>query len=419
MAHRCLANVTEAYLRGRQAVLVAVLLFLCTLMGYVARSSISVALPFISEDYGWTQAQQGYLGGLLLGIFLVGYGISNILLSPLIDRFGPRRVLTAAIVIWSFITFFTGLLGLIFGAFLFLRFLLGISQGTLFPSASKETKLRFAPKHRSTVNGLYMSSMYISNLVIGAGVLPLIEFTNWRTTLYIVSGLGLLLAIPVWFFVNDDGAQDTPKSIKEAYSEIGEGLKESSRIKGFWRLTVADTAMNLAWWGLSLWLPTYLIEAKGFTTSELVWALPLIYVGGFFGIFLGSMLSDRVGHRSLVTAIFSITGAAFLGMLVIAKDPNMVVLSGFATLFCISLLPANAYTLLQGIVPSRLTGSATGLLNGISNGVGVLGPLLIGASLALTASFDLGIAVVAAAQLIAAMAILSFRKLERCDDHCE
>lgn len=407
---------SETYLRGRPAAIVAVLLFLCTLMGYIARSSISVALPFISEDYGWSQAQQGYLGGLLLGIFLVGYGISNVLLSPMIDRFGPRRTLTAAIAIWSIITFFTGILGLVFGAFLFLRFLLGVSQGPLFPSASKETKLRFAPRQRSTVNGLYMSSMYLSNLVIGAAVLPLIEITDWRITLYIVSGLGLLLAVPVWFLVQDDGPQDTPKSLKEAYSEIGTGLRESSHIKGFWRLTVADTAMNLAWWGLSLWLPTYLIEAKGFTTSELVWTLPIIYVGGFCGIFLGSMLSDRVGHRSLVTAIFSLTGAAFLVMLVLSGGIVQVVVAGFATLFCISLLPANAYTLLQGIVPARLTGSATGLLNGISNGVGVLGPVLIGASLAVTASYDLGIAVVAAAQIVAAAAILSFRKLERCSE---
>jgi sugar phosphate permease len=405
--------VTEAYLRGRQAALVAGLLFLSTLMGYVARSSISVALPYISEDYGWTQSEQGYLGGLLLGIFLVGYGLSNIFLSPLIDRFGPRRMLTAAIVVWSIITFFTGLLGLIFGAFLFLRFILGISQGTLFPSASKETKLRFAPGLRSRVNGLYMSSMYISNLVIGAAVLPLIAFTDWRITLYIVAALGLLLAVPVWFFVKDDGKKDAPKSMREAYSEIGTGLKESSRIKGFWRLTVADTAMNLAWWGLSLWLPTYLIEAKGFTTEELVWSLPMIYIGGFLGIFLGSMLSDRVGHRSLITAIFSLTGAAFLGLLVMAQDQSLVVFAGFATLFCISLLPANAYTLLQGIVPARLTGSATGLLNGVSNGVGVLGPVLIGASLALTASYDVGIAVVAGAQIVAAFAIYSFRRLEK------
>ena len=142
----------------------------------------------------------------------------------------------------------------------------------------------------------------------------------------------------------------------------------------------------------------------------------MIYVGGFFGIFLGSMLSDRVGHRSLVTAIFSMMGAAFLGLLVMAHDQYMVVLSGFATLFCISLLPANAYTLLQGIVPARLTGSATGLFNGISNGVGVLGPVLIGASLALTAIYDLGIAVVAGAQIVAAIAIYrsaSWRKARR------
>ena len=78
-------------LKGRSPTGIAFILFLTTLAAYIARVNLSVALPFISDDYGWTSVEEGLYGGLLLGIFLVGYGVSNVILSPLVDRFGPRK----------------------------------------------------------------------------------------------------------------------------------------------------------------------------------------------------------------------------------------------------------------------------------------------------------------------------------------
>ncbi|MFA5313962.1 MAG: MFS transporter [Methanomassiliicoccales archaeon] len=403
----------EAYYKGRFGLYVAVLLFLCTLMGYIARSTISVALPFISDDYGWTTSQEGFWGGFLLGIFLVGYGISNVLLSPLIDRYGPRKSLAVAIAIWSVITLLTGMLGLIFGAFIVLRLLLGLSQGVLFPSASKVARTHFEPKKRSRINGLYMSSMFISNLLIGLLMLPLIEVIDWQPALYVVAIAGFALSIIVWRHLRDDGdAHDRPKSVREAYSDIIVGLRGVVKVKGFLTVTIADTAMNLAWWGLSLWLPTYLIDGKGFLVNDLVWALPMIYIGGFCGIFIGSWMSDRIGRRSEITAVFSLGGAVALFYLVTASGQLEIVASCFLMFFCISLLPANAYTLLQMIVPAKETGAATGLLNGVSNGLGVFGPVIIGLSVAYTNDFDTGILIIAVAQVVAAAAVLHFRRYE-------
>jgi sugar phosphate permease len=411
-------HVAGNYYKGMAGLYISVLLFLCTLMGYIARSTISVALPFISEDYGWSTSEQGFWGGILLGIFLVGYGISNTLFSPLIDRYGPRKSLTVAIVIWSIITMLTGVFGLVFGAFIVLRLLLGLSQGVLFPSASKVARTHFEPKRRSRVNGLYMSSMFISNLIIGLLMLPLIEVIDWQPALYVVAIAGFALAIIIWRHLREDGeSYERPKSLREAYADIISGLKSTVKIKGFWTVTIADTAMNLAWWGLSLWLPTYLIDGKGFLISDLVWALPMIYIGGFFGIFVGSWLSDRIGRRCEITMIFSLGGAVALFYIIFAQGQVEIVASCFVMFFCISLLPANAYTLLQMIVPAKETGAATGLLNGFSNGLGVFGPVIIGMSVAYTSDFNTGILIIAVAQIVAAAAVLSFRRYERASVH--
>src|SRR5512137_1827235 len=94
---------------GRTAWSMALIVFGVTLAAYIARVNVSVALPYISEDFGWDSVEAALYGGLLLGIFLAGYGLSNIFLSPLVDHFGPRKSLLVAVACFTILTFLTGL----------------------------------------------------------------------------------------------------------------------------------------------------------------------------------------------------------------------------------------------------------------------------------------------------------------------
>jgi len=49
------------------------------------------------------------------------------------------------------------------------------------------------------------------------------------------------------------------------------------------------------------------------------------------------------------------------------------------------------FTLIQVRISKELIGSATGLMNGIGNGLGIVGPILIGIIYGATHSYDLGI----------------------------
>ncbi len=69
-------------LRSRDAAIMASVMFISVLIGFLIRASASIALPFISVEYGWSNEQLGIYGGLILSIFLVGYGISNCALQP-------------------------------------------------------------------------------------------------------------------------------------------------------------------------------------------------------------------------------------------------------------------------------------------------------------------------------------------------
>ncbi len=162
---------------NRTAWSMALIVFAVTLSAYIARVNVSVALPYISEDFGWDTVEQGIYGGLLLGIFLAGYGVSNIFLSPLVDHFGPRKSMLVAVAIFSLLTFLTGLVGLVFAFLVIARILLGLAQGIIFPSASKVTQAWFKPKNRSKVNALFLSSMEWSNLLVAIFLIPIIILT--------------------------------------------------------------------------------------------------------------------------------------------------------------------------------------------------------------------------------------------------
>ncbi len=402
----------------KAALVIAAILFLTTLIGYVARVNISVALPFIATDYGWSPEQVGDLGGILLGIFLVGYGISNIFFSPLIDHFGPKKGLMVCVFTWSVFTFFTGLLGAFYSMIVLSRLALGLSQGILFPSASKVTQAWFPKEKRGRVNALYLSSGFASNILVPVLLIPLILITSWEVMFYVVALVGFLLMIPLWSFLKDSPERDSEspqerEKLGTIFRQAIVNLKTSLSIKGLPLLTVAFWATNIVWWGLSLWLPTYLEDGRGLPIDELVWVLSIPYVAGIVGMFSGSWLSDRLGKRALVSAVFAVMASISVIFLYYVEGEIGIMLALSSLWFFMGAIPPNVYTILQGIVKPELMGSATGVMNGLSNGLGVLGPLLIGFVVAQTGSYFLGLVIMSISLLIAAGTILPFREWDK------
>jgi len=393
--------------------MIAGLIVVYVLQEYMTKVNISVALPFISESYGWTDQQSGANGGLLLGSFLVGYGVSNILVSPFVDRVGARRGILIIMAAWSLITFFTGFVGLFFGLFVFMRVILGLTEGPTFPAASKLTQAWFDVKGRTRMNAFTFSTLYLSNLIVPAVIVPLIIVTSWPWAFYSIGILGLVLLVPIYLFVQDTPVGNAPRTrapMRQTLAEQWRSIRDSLRVKGIMVLSIADIATNLAWWGVSLWLPTYLVQAKGISHGELAFAASVPYVGGVIGVYIGSWISRRTGRIVLTAAVFSVLCAVFILLIIGTTGILDIVAVMFLIFFFISILQPNLFTLLQGVCPPRLIGSATGWMNGIAVGVGALGPVIIGTSVSVTGSFGTGLVILAGLQVFAGLVLLLFRE---------
>jgi sugar phosphate permease len=323
------------------------------------------------------------------------------------------------VAVFSALTFLTGVVGLIFFGIIAARLLLGLSQGILFPSASKVTQAWFKPSNRSKVNSLHLSSMHFSNLLVPIFIIPLILVVGWKASFFVVAFITALVMIPLILYLRDSPSSETKvesKPIKEVIQDAKVNLQSALRIKGILVLSAADAAGNLVWWGISLWLPTYLIQAKGLSVDQIVLVASLPYLGGVAGLYLGSWMSDRTGKRVLITTAFQLAAVFFIFLLVIASDEGMIIIILAAIFFSISILPPNCFTLLQGITPSKLLGSATGVMNGLATGFGVFGPIILGLAVAFTGSYDIGLYIMAGLQVVSAVIMMMFQRYERADE---
>ena len=108
------------------------LVFVIYVLMFIDRVNIPIAAKYIMPEYGLTDVEFGWI----FSAFVLGYALVQIPGGWLGDRFGPRRVLTWAIVWWSVFTAVTALAGKLFltslvgvvGSFAVVRVLIGLGE---------------------------------------------------------------------------------------------------------------------------------------------------------------------------------------------------------------------------------------------------------------------------------------------------
>lgn len=382
---------------------ILLILVISIFIGYMARMSVSVALPSISEEFGWSIQEEGTLGGLMLGIFLVSYGFSNLVFSRYIDVFGSKPLLLFSIVIWS-ISILIAALFPYFSVIVLSRVLLGIAQGVLFPIASKIVSNWFSPKERAKANSIFVSGGPWAVMLSPVILIPIITAQGWRTSFFFIFLIGLLLLLPVFFFVNS-----SPKNVRSQNIEIKDIdylsiLKE----RQFQILLIGYTLMSSVWWGLSLWLPTYLVESKGLELEQISYGASIPYVGAVLGMYLGSFISDKLRIRKKLIIVALSFGGLFLFILVFFGGMNiyLVLILLVLVFFSGQMAPPLYFTILQEKVTSEKMGSATGVMNGVGNGLGLIGPMSVGILVTLTGSYDIAFSALGIMLLIGGISLL-------------
>jgi len=128
-------------------------LFVLSAVAFLDRVNISIAGTLLTHDYHLSNVHLGWV----FSAFLVGYALFQTPGGRLVDRLGPRRVLTAGVIWWGIFTALTAAVPQqIAGAlilFISIRFLLGAGEAVVYP-ASNQFVARWIPEsERGLANG--------------------------------------------------------------------------------------------------------------------------------------------------------------------------------------------------------------------------------------------------------------------------
>src|SRR5215475_3193758 len=168
------------------------LLVVAGVVNYIDRATLAVANPLIREDLGLSIADMGYL----LSAFLWAYAFAQLPTGAMVDRLGPRILLTMGLTLWSLAQLLGGLVRS-FGEFFGARVLLGIGEAPQFPTGARVVRDWFNQRDRGLATGVFNCASSLGTAI----AVPLLTFLmltfGWRIMFMIMGVAGLLVAA-VW-----------------------------------------------------------------------------------------------------------------------------------------------------------------------------------------------------------------------------
>ena len=268
------------------------ILSLINLVNYLDRYIVTVALPYIKQDFQLTNTQAGYLGSFFMLVFMLASPVSGFLGDRL-----PRRYLVAAgVLLWSLATGASGLATTFF-ALMVARACVGIGEagyGAVAPSIISDL---FPREQRTRV----LSFFYIA-IPVGAAAGYglggwLSEAYSWHMAFFVGGAPGLVLGAMAFFMPEPQrGAMDGPEAQTKLPFLVG--LKGLASNQSFWWTTAGYTLMTFSIGGLGYWLPTFLVNERGMSPGTAGFSSGAVTAtAGLVGTLAGGWLGDKMDRR--------------------------------------------------------------------------------------------------------------------------
>lgn len=390
---------------------IPIVLAVTVFVHYIDRNNLPIVLPQIAREFGWSDQQMGQYGQYLLGAFYLTFGLAQILLSPLAERFGVKRSLMLSILGFSVCTMLFYPLGGSLGALIALRLLLGVAESVHMPMNSALVSRWFPPQERGRANSIYVAGILLALASAPLLIIPLAERFGWRLTFALLGLAGLTISVPLVALL----VSDSPPRGLESRVQVNRRANETGRAADratLWLYIAAGVCNAFCVFGILNWLPSYLNRTRGIEFGELSLPLSGVFLAGILGIFFWAYWGDRSGKRTLFASVGLLLAGVCALLTAIAPTNGWAVGLLALGVFLQSSYNAQEFATLQAMAPSDRVGATTGLYNGATvllGGVG--GSLIPGAIVALTGSFQAGLFSVAvgAGMVSLLMAILTRR----------
>lgn len=358
----------------RRPWLILGLLFLLTVILFIARQALSVMAPVLrtvfhlsNEEYGRIVSALGF--GMMTGEFPVG---------ALMDRLGSRLGLTLAVAWWSAATGSLALAGS--GVSLGIsQFWKGTGECGAYSGGIKTLTRLFKKKDRTLAIGIFNGGSVIGATIAPPLIVFLLQHYGFRTA-FLIPTLAGFLWIPLWWLLYKREPKADPATAPPSVS-MRQMLGNSSSWAVMLCRFFIGPVMQFYWY----WTPSYLFSARHMSMTEIgvVGWIPFLMgdVGGVAGGWVAGILLRR-GMSVRNARRLSMYGSALFCITSLAV-PYMRHTFGAMVMICTAIaadnfLSAHMFAAVTDLFPDQQVGRATGL-TGIAGGLsGMILPLLTG-----------------------------------------
>jgi MFS transporter, ACS family, hexuronate transporter len=409
---------------GLMTWLIVGLLFLATLINYLDRQTISVLATRIADDPAM-RLTDAHLGQIFFA-FLLAYGIAQLLIGPLLDRFPVRYAYPIAVTAWS-LAGAAAALATGFWSLFGLRMLLGICESPNWPLALRVVSRTIPPNQRTLASGIFQCGTSVGALIAPPIIVWLTPANNWRFAFVAVGAIGLVWAALwlVFFAIFPTARLD---SDEPAGNILGAGLPTPKLVAGlptppltaspvslaeifgspvFWSLFVATSFLNPLQYFYTTWLPRYFEKYAGVPFgAALAHRLVIVYLALDVGLILGGVAVAWLATGMTVSAARRLVAA--VGALCMATIPLVAWLSSLnlvTAVVCTATFGLGSfmvnYLACTSEVSARKVSTAAGLLGGTGSLAGAVFMWLVGDLVTRTGSFSIAFIVAGLMPLVA------------------
>ena len=386
------------WLRVRQTVVV-LLLFGGYGSLYFCRADLAVATPLLAEAlgrHGLSHGEALIRIGSIASLGVLAYGLGKFFLAGLGDLWGGR------------VSFIIGLVGATVFTLLFASgsslplFSLAwignrLTQSLSWAGLIKVSSKWFDYSSYGMIIGVLSISYLVGDAVARQCMGALIEHGfGWRALFYFAAAVCCVFLVANFFFLRESrleagfspatpnplnlftGSESRPRS-------LGDLLRPLLRSRAFLLVCLLSLGTTIIRETFNLWTPVYLRDSLGYSMSNAARLSAVFPAVGVVSVLVAGWLSDRLGAngRSLILFVgLSATAATLLVLMSLRTGSTGSLLPLFAigaVAFCL----LGPYSYLGGALALDFGGKQAGAMSsGIIDGVGYVGAVVAGDSIA-------------------------------------
>lgn len=349
------------------------LVTLGTVLNYLARATLSVAAPTLTEEMGMTTEQYSYV----VMAFQGAYTVMQTVAGAVLDALGTRLGFFIFAIGWALSNMAHGL-AVGWQSLAFFRALLGATEAAAIPAGTKTVATWFPPSERPLATSAFQIGTSFGSILAPPIVIFCIMTWGWQSAFFVTGGLSLVWAAMWWIGYRDPDNHPRLTPEERAHIESGretEGLGtkpatrgEVIRSRGFWAIAIPRFLAEPAWQTFNFFIPLYLVAVWDVDLAGIAMMAWLPFVAADLGSLAAGLLPPLLIKRgaslmasrkiTMTVGALCMSGLAFIGW---TGSPEVAI-----ALFCLGgfahqMLNGALLTLCSDVFDSRAVGTASGM----------------------------------------------------------